>query len=142
MSELSYPSFPRRAFLAAGAALLAFVAAVVLVNASADAGAGTGPGLRACAVAAERVMVAENYSVAIMELTGPDSVRACHGLTERQFARALSRTYEIEYGGRLPKQPVSFNMPPPTFKALSSRSLLRAQGQPGSGQPRSGGGRP
>lgn len=131
MSELSYPSFPRRAFLAAGAALLALSVIAVVVNEG--AGARAGPSLLSCAVAAGRVMVARNYSVAVMELTGPDSVPACHGLTARQFARALSRTYEIEYGGHLPAEPVSYNMPPPAFKALSARSLSRAQALHGRG---------
>ena len=132
MSELSYPSFPRGALLVAGAVLLALCAGAIVVNAR--AGAGAGPSLRGCAVAAERVMVARNYSVDLMELTGPGAVPACHGLTARQFARALSRTYQIEYGGRMPATPVSDNVPPPAFKALSARSLLRAQSQPGTGQ--------
>lgn len=116
MSELSYPSFPLRAFVVMGALLAVFLAAAIVVNFSG------GPRLRDCAVAAERVMVARGDSVDMMELAGPGAVRACHGLTTRQYAQALQRTYRIEYGGRLPKQPLSHDVPPSAYKALSAHS--------------------
>ncbi|HEX9031205.1 MAG TPA: hypothetical protein VF834_05130 [Streptosporangiaceae bacterium] len=116
MSELSYPRFPLRAFVVIGAVLAAFFAAAIVAS------SGGGPSLRGCAVAAERVMAAHGYSADLMELDGPRAVRACRGLTGRQYAQALRRTYRIEYGGRLPRQPLSHDVPPAAYKSLSARS--------------------
>src|SRR5215470_10427106 len=71
MNDLRYPAFPKGALLAAGTALLALMAIAIVVNRS-------GPSVRACAYAAERVMAARNYSVKMMELHGQASVPACH----------------------------------------------------------------
>jgi hypothetical protein len=116
MSELSYPRFPLRVFVGMGALLAAFCAVAMIMS------SGGGPSLRSCAVAAERVMVARGYSADLMELAGPGAIRACRGLTARQYARALRRTYRIEYGGRLPEQPLSHEVPPAAYKSMSARS--------------------
>ena len=118
MTELTYPSFPRRGFLAIGAVVLALVTAAIVVNQS-------GEDLRACAVAAERVMAARNYSVAMMELIGPGAVRACHGLTALQYDEAVLAAYRIEYGGRLPASSITDDTPPPAFRARSAQEAIR-----------------
>ncbi len=120
MTELSYPAFPGRAFLAAGTVLLVLVAAAIVVNKN-------GPSVSACAAAAERVMVARNYSVEMMELAGPGSVPACRGLTVDQYAQALLDTYRIEYGRLLPRTPVRYDLPPPSYKARSANDTSRAR---------------
>jgi hypothetical protein len=113
MSELSYPAFPRRAFLAAGTVLLALIATAIVINKS-------GPSVRACAVAAARVMERRHDTVAMMELAGPRSVPACRDLTAARYAQALADTYRIEYGRLLPRAPLSYDMPPPAYKARSA----------------------
>ena len=120
MTELSYPAFPRRLFLAAGAVVLALMAAAVVVNKS-------GPSVRACAHAAERVMAKRNYSVVMMELAGPRSVPACRGLSADQYSQALRDTYRIEYGGLLARSPASYAVPPPSYKAASAISEFRSR---------------
>lgn len=120
MTELTFPAFPARALATAGAVLLALVAAAVAVN-------GSGPDLAACARAAAQVMSARGYSVGMMELAGPGAVGACRGLSSGQYAQALLQTYQIQYGGRLARTPVSDNMPPPSYKSLSAISESRAR---------------
>jgi hypothetical protein len=120
VTELTYPSFPRRGFLTIGAVVLALVAAAILANrSSAD--------LRACAVAAERVMAARNYSVATMELIGPGPISACRGLTASQFDQAVLAAYRIEYGGRLPTRSIRDDAPPPAFRARSAQAAIRSR---------------
>ena len=113
MNELRYPAFPKRAFLAAGTALLALMAVAIVVNRS-------GPSVRACAYAAERVMVAWDYSVTVMELDGKRSLPACRGLSDSSYVQALLDTYGIEYGGLLPRKPINYAVPPPSYKARSA----------------------
>jgi hypothetical protein len=120
LTELSYPAFPRRMFVAAGVVVLALMAAAVVVNRS-------GPNVRACARAAEHVMADQNYSVAMMELIGKGSVPACRGLSADQYSRALLDTYRIEYGGLLAKSPVNYAVPPPSVKAASANSESRSR---------------
>ncbi len=118
MTDLRYPAFPRRAFLAVGTALIALMAVAIIVNRS-------GPSVGACAHAAERVMVAREYSVETMELTGQGSVPACRGLSAAQYVQALLDTYQIEYGRLLPGSSVNYAIPPPSYKARSAGSESR-----------------
>ena len=120
MNELRYPAFPKRAFLAAGTALLALMAVAIVVNRS-------GPSVRACAHAAERVMVARDYSVTVMELDGKRSVPACRGLSDSSYVQALLDTYKIEYGGLLPRESIGYAVPPPSYKARSAAAESRAR---------------
>lgn len=120
MTELSYPAFPRRAFLAAGTVLVALIAVAIAVNQS-------GPSVGACAAAAERVMVAQSYSVDMMQMAGPASVPACRGLTGDQYTAALLDAYWIEYGRLLPRAPVRYAMPPPSYKARSAGAESRSR---------------
>ena len=113
VNELRYPAFPTRALLAAGTALLALMAIAIVVNRS-------GPSVRACAYAAERVMAARNYSVKMMELHGQASVPSCHGLSDASYVQALLDTYKIEYGGLLPGESINYAVPPPSYKARSA----------------------
>lgn len=119
MTELSYPAFPKRAFLAIGAVALALMAGAVIVNHG-------GRSLHGCAIAAERVMAARSYSADMMELIGPGTVPACRGLTARQYAQALLDAYRIEYGRHLPEVPINYAVPPPAFKALSAQDESRS----------------
>jgi len=118
MTDLRYPAFPKRAFLAAGTTLLALMAVAVIVNRG-------GPSVGACAHAAERVMVARDYSVETMELPGARSVQACRGLSHAQYVQALLDTYQIEYGRLLPRAPISHAVPPPSYKARSAGTESR-----------------
>jgi hypothetical protein len=120
MTELSYPTFPRRLFVAAGVLVLALMAAAVVVNRS-------GPNVRACARAAEHVMAHQNYSVVMMELIGKGSVPVCRGLSADQYSQALLDTYRIEYGGLLARSPVNYAVPPPSVKAASAMSESRSR---------------
>jgi len=106
--------------LAGGAALLALMAVAFVVNRS-------GPSVPRCARAAERVMVARQYSVGTMELAGQRSVPACRGLSDAQYVQALLDTYEIEYGGLLAKVPNNYAIPPPSYKARSALSSSASQ---------------
>jgi len=119
MTELRYPAFPQRALVIGGAALLVLMAVALLVNRS-------GPTVPACARAAERVMVARQYSVGMMELAGQGSVPACRGLSRAQYAQALLDTYRIEYGRLLGKVPYDYAVPPPSYKARSALSESRS----------------
>jgi len=120
MTELRYPAFPKRAFLAAGTALLALMAVAIVENRS-------GPSVRACAYAAERVMVARNYSVTMMELAGRESVPACRGLSDATYVQALLDTYRIEYGRLLPRASINYAVPPPSYKARSAAGESRSR---------------
>jgi hypothetical protein len=119
MTELRYPAFPRRAFLAAGTLLFALMAIAVIINQS-------GPSLSACARAAERVMVAYGYSVETMELSGQRSVPACGGLSDARYLQALLDTYRIEYGRVLPQSSRDYAVPPPSYRARSARTESRS----------------
>jgi hypothetical protein len=115
VTELTYPNFPRRALAVLGAVLAALSAVAIVVNKS-------GPDVRGCAAAAERVMAARNYSVAAMARIEPGRVPACRGLSAAEYRQAVADAYGIEYGRRLPDVPVSRDFPPPSFRALSARS--------------------
>ncbi len=67
MTDLTYPSFPRRTLVAIGVALVALSAVAIVVNRS-------GPDARGCAAAAAHVMAARNYSIDAMTRIGPDRV--------------------------------------------------------------------
>jgi hypothetical protein len=84
------------------------------------------PSVPACAHAAERVMVARQFSVDMMELAGRGSVRACRGLSEAQYVQALLDTYQIEYGRLLAKVPNNYAVPPPSYRARSAMSESRS----------------
>jgi hypothetical protein len=120
MTELRYPAFPKRALLAVGTALLALMAVAFIVNRS-------GPSVPACARAAERVMVARQYSLSMMELAGRGSVPACRRLSDAQYVQALLDTYQIEYGRLLAKVPNNYAVPPPSYKARSALSESRSR---------------
>jgi hypothetical protein len=115
MSELTYPGFPRRAFAAFGAVLAALCAAAIVVNKS-------GPDVPGCAAAAERVMAARNLSVGATARLGPGRLPACRGLSAAEYRQAVADAYVIAYRHRLPDVPVSRDIPPPSFRALSARS--------------------
>jgi hypothetical protein len=115
VSDLTYPRFPRRALAALGAVLTALCAVAIVVNKS-------GPDVRGCAAAAERVMAARNFSVDAMTRIGPGRVAACRGLSAGEYRQAVADAYGIEYERRLPDTPVSRDIPPPSFRALSARS--------------------
>jgi hypothetical protein len=119
MTDLRYPAFPKRAFLAAGTALLALMAVALIVNRG-------GSSVGACAQTAERIMVARDYSVEMMELTGQRSVPACRGLSDAQYVQALLDTYKIEYGGLLPESSINYAVPPPSYKARSAGTESRS----------------
>lgn len=126
MSEtsISYPSFPRRFLLMAVAVALVLAAGAIALNTTMlDQ---RGDGVRACTVAAARIMAARGYSADMMQLTGPAAVRACRGLSARQYRRALAATYLIEYGGHLSREPLSRDLPPPSFRARSAHSAANA----------------
>jgi hypothetical protein len=118
-TELRYPAFPKRALVAGGTALLALMAVAFVVNRSS-------PSVQACAHAAERVMVARQFSVDMMELAGRGSVGACRGLSEAQYVQALLDTYQIEYGRLLAKVPSNYAVPPPSYRARSAMSESRS----------------
>ncbi len=120
MTELTYPAFPRKALVAIGAALVALCAVALVIN-------GSGPDERGCAIAAERVMAARNYSVFTMSRMGPDRLPACRGLTAGQYGQAVADGYRLEYGGRLPSASIARNVPPPSFRALSAQTALSAR---------------
>ncbi len=101
MTELTYPSFPKRAFAVAGA--------VVLVR------------------AARHVMVRRDYSPDDMQLNGPGSVPACRGLTAGQFQAAVVIAYQAEYGRFRPRMSLTHNLPPPSYKALSAQDEARSR---------------
>jgi len=101
--------------LAGGAVLLALMAVAFVVNKSS-------PSVPRCAHAAERVMIARQYSVGMMELAGQRSVAACRGLSDAQYVQALLDTYQIEYGRLLAKVPNDNAVPPPSYKARSALS--------------------
>lgn len=117
--ELAYPSFPWRPLLAAGAAVLALAMAAIALN-------GHRPDVRGCAIAAARVMAVHDYSPGLLRMTGQRAIPACRSLTSGQFEQALSDTYLIEFGGRLPSTPAFGDLPPPAFRASSARAALRA----------------
>lgn len=119
MTELTYPSIPRRVIAALGAALAALCAAAIVVNLS-------GPDVRGCAAAAGRVMAARNYSIDAMRRIGPGRLPACRGLTAGEYRQAVADAYVIEYGRRLPSVPLSRDMPPPSFRALSAQTASLA----------------
>jgi hypothetical protein len=127
VDELSYPSFPRRAFLAIAAVMLALAGVVVAVR---ESGADL-PSVAGCAVGAERVMAAHDYSVDLMALIGPSAVRPCRGLSRRQYGQALLDTYRIEYGRNLPKLSSSNDRPSPAFRTRSAEAALRSLGSSG-----------
>jgi hypothetical protein len=120
MTELRYPALPKRALVVASTALLALMAVAFVVNR-------TGPSVPACARAAERVMVARQYSVGMMELAGQGSVPACRGLSDAQYEQALLDTYQIEYGKLLAKAPNNYAVPPPSYKARSAQNESRSR---------------
>ncbi len=119
MTELTYPSFPRRALAVVGAVLAALCAVAIVVNRS-------GPDVRGCAAAAERVMAARNYSLDAMRRIGPGWVPACRGLGAADYRQAVADAYVIEYGRRLPDVSISRDIPPASFRALSAQSASRA----------------
>jgi hypothetical protein len=127
LDELSYPSFPWRAFVAIGAVVLLLAVAVI---AGERAGNGTASASSAtvgqCATAAARVMSANDYSVDMLALMGPGSVRRCHGLAPAKFGRALLGTYRIEYGRNLPRSSSRAGTPSPEFRARSALAALRS----------------
>ena len=113
MTDLTYPSFPRKALVAVAAALFALCAVAIVVNRS-------GPDVRMCAAAAEHVMAARNYSIDEMTRIGPSRLPACHGLTAGQYGDAVADAYLIEYGRRLPSTSISRDIPPASFRARSA----------------------
>jgi hypothetical protein len=118
VTELTYPAFPKRALVAAGAALVVLCAVAVVVNRS-------GPDVRACTGAAARMMSARNYSVAAMTRLGPGRVPACRGLSAGQYARAVGDAYAADYARTLPRAPASAEGPSPSFRALSAQTASR-----------------
>ncbi len=120
MNELTYPSFPKRAFAVAGAVVLVLIAAAIVVNES-------GPSVPGCARAARHVMTRRDYSLDRMRLNGPGSVPACRGLTAGQFADAVVIAYQAEYGRFLPRVPITRDLPPPSYKALSAQDEARSR---------------
>lgn len=118
MTELTYPAFPRRPLAALGAALVALSAVAVVVNRN-------GPDVPRCTAAAARVMTTRNYSIAAMARLGPGRVPDCHGLTSGQYAQAVAGAYGIDYGRTLPHAPISGNVPPASFRALSALTESR-----------------
>jgi hypothetical protein len=117
--EMSNPRLSRRAAVALGTAAAALLTAAIVWNQA--SGDPPPPDLHGCAVAAERVMTAQYYTITVMQIIGPRPIRACRGLTHAQYAEALSQTYVIEYGPLMSHQPLPRQMPPPSYKALSSR---------------------
>jgi hypothetical protein len=120
MSELTYPSFPKRAFAVAGAVVLVLIVAAIVANES-------GPSVPGCARAARHVMATQSYSPDLMELNGPGSVPACRGLTAGQFADAVAIAYQAEYGRFLPRVSITHSLPPPSYKALSAQDEARSR---------------
>ena len=120
MTELTYPSFPKRAFAVAGAVVLVLIAAAIVANE-------TGPSVQGCARAARHVMVRRDYSPDDMQLNGPGSVPACRGLTAGQFQAAVVIAYQAEYGRFRPRMSLTHNLPPPSYKALSAQDEARSR---------------
>jgi hypothetical protein len=115
VTELTYPAFPRKALLALGAALVALCGVAVAVNQS-------GPDARGCAVAAARLMTARNYSITAMNRIGAERVPACRRLTAAEFATAVGRAYQIEFGRRLPSTSNSRDSELASFRSKSAQS--------------------
>jgi hypothetical protein len=115
VTELTYPTFPRKALFALGAALATLGVVAVVINHS-------GPDARACSVAAAHVMTARNYSIAAMKKQGPEHLPVCRGLTAAQFGSAVDHAYQIEFGRRLPDASISRDMPPASFRAKSAQA--------------------
>jgi hypothetical protein len=122
MTDLRYPAFPVRALLAACAALIALMAVAVIVNRS-------GPSVGACKRAAERVMVARDYSAEAMELAGQRSVPACRGVSAGQYVQAVLDAYRTEYWRPLARSPADEAIPPPSYKARSAGSEFSSRPQ-------------
>jgi len=120
MTELTYPSFPRRVFAVGGAVVLAAIVAAIVGNES-------GPTVPGCASAARLVMARHDYSPDLMRLDGPGSVPACRGLTAGQFTDAVVIAYQAEYGRFLPRVPITHNLPPASYKALSAQDEARSR---------------
>jgi hypothetical protein len=115
VTELTYPTFPRKALIALGAALTALGAVAVVINQN-------GPDARACSVAAAHVMTARNYSIAAMERQGSEHVPHCRGLSAAQFGPAVEHAYQIEFARRLPDASISRDIPPASFRAKSAQA--------------------
>ncbi len=120
MTELTYPSFPKRVFAVAGAVVLAAIIAAIVSNES-------GPTVPGCARAARHVMARHDYSPDLMRLDGPASVPACRGLSAGQFADAVVIAYQAEYGRFLARVPITHSLPPPSYKALSAQDEARSR---------------
>jgi hypothetical protein len=120
MSELTYPSFPKRTFALVGAVVLVLIVAAIVRNES-------GPTVPGCAMAARHMMASRNYSPDLMERNGPGSVPACRGLSAGQFADAIVIAYQAEYGRFLSRVPISRSLPPPSYRALSAQDEARSR---------------
>jgi hypothetical protein len=120
MTELTYPSFPKRFFAVAGAVVLVLIVAAIVMNES-------GPTVPGCARAARHVMARRSYSPDLMRLDGPGSVPDCRGLTAGQFAAAVVIAYQAEYGRFLPRVSIIHSLPPPSYKALSAQDEARSR---------------
>ena len=120
MTEITYPSFPTRAFAVAGAVVLVLIVAAIVRNES-------GPSVPGCARAARHVLASRGYSPDLMRLDGPGSVPACRGLTSSQFSDAVVLAYQAEYGRFLTRVPITRSLPPPSYRALSAQDEARSR---------------
>lgn len=112
MADLTYPAFPRRAFVLGGLVVLALIAAAIVVNLR-------GPSLASCTAAARR-------EVASHGLVRPGQPRACDGLSSAQVAAALTTAFRAEYGRYLRGTPITRDLPPASYRAASARSAAIA----------------
>jgi hypothetical protein len=132
LNELTYPSFPWRAFVVPGAIALVLAAALIAWNRvdSSSSKPASRPDLAGCAVAARQFMSMYDYSVDKMAELGPTPVRACRALSGGQYGRVLVGIYRIEFGRQLSKVSSTGGAPPPRYRTLSAESELRAAEQP------------
>ena len=112
MADLTYPAFPRRAFVLGGLVVAALIAAAVVVNLR-------GPSVARCAAAAR-------HEVASHGLVRPGEPRACDGLSSAQVTAALTTAYRAEYGRYLRGTPMTGNLPSASYRAASARAAADA----------------
>lgn len=117
MTDLIYPAFPRRQFIAGGLVVAALIAVAVVVNLH-------GPNAGRCAATAK-------HEIASQGRVSARWLRTCGGLSTRQITKALEIAYRAEYGRYLRGTPMIADLPPSSYRSASARAALRQIGATG-----------